>query len=491
MARIGIAGAGVLGRLLAWQLSRAGHSVTVFDPAPGPQAPEVGGISSWQAAHSSVRPELALRQAQDDRNERRPSTSSGRSGIQAQPERGAAGFTAAGMLSPIAELDNAGPEIARLGWRSLALWREVAEALRADGCNAPLFEQHGSLMLAHGADLGAARRVLARLDTAPTLAAELPAPQPLDRAALAALEPALAPGLHAWLLPGEAQVMSRDMLTALAVHAPRVQWCWGERVERVEAGVLQVAGEGPVRFDLAIDVRGVGARVSREPNEATSVRPEPVERLSASGAEGQRPAQPERISSHSTEKIRGVRGEVIWLHAPGVTLQRPVRLLHPRHRVYIVPRPGDLFVVGASEVESEDRSPVSLRSAVELMAAAQSVLPELAEARIVHMEANLRPALPDNEPRTHSEPGLLRINGLFRHGWLLAPALVEDALTQVDVASRAPADPHPNPLPPAGEGAPCHRTAHAAEGPSLPRPSGERAGVRGTPEQTPESHQNP
>jgi glycine oxidase len=123
-----------------------------------------------------------------------------------------------------------------------------------------------------------------------------------------------------------------------------------------------------------------------------------------------------------------VRGEVVWLHAPGVRLQRPVRLLHPRHRVYIVPRPGDLFVVGASEIESEDRSPVSLRSAVELMAAAHSAVPELAEARIVHLEANLRPALPDHEPRIEHQDGLLRLNGLFRHGWLIAPALVGEAL---------------------------------------------------------------
>ncbi|MBE0587498.1 MAG: FAD-dependent oxidoreductase, partial [Hydrogenophaga sp.] len=139
MARIGIAGAGVLGRLLAWQLSRAGHTVTVLDPAAGPQAPDTGVLSGNAAC--------------------------------------AAGFTAAGMLSPIAELDNAGPEIARLGWRSLALWRGIAADLREAGCSAPLFEQHGSLMLAHGADLGAARRVLARLETAPSLAAELPAPQ--------------------------------------------------------------------------------------------------------------------------------------------------------------------------------------------------------------------------------------------------------------------------------------------------------------------------
>jgi glycine oxidase len=99
--------------------------------------------------------------------------------------------------------------------------------------------------------------------------------------------------------------------------------------------------------------------------------------------------------------------------------------------VYLVPRAPDLVVVGASEIESEDRSPVSLRSTVELLAAAHSVLPELAEARIVHSESNLRPALPDNLPRLASEPGLTRINGLFRHGWLIAPALVEQALQEI------------------------------------------------------------
>ena len=99
-----------------------------------------------------------------------------------------------------------------------------------------------------------------------------------------------------------------------------------------------------------------------------------------------------------------MRGEVLWLHAPGVVLNRPLRLLHPRHRVYIVPRPGDIVFIGASEIESEDRGPMSLRSAVELMAAAHSVMPELAEARIVHMESNLRPALPDNLPPSTPTP---------------------------------------------------------------------------------------
>jgi glycine oxidase len=404
--KIGIAGAGVLGRLLAWRLSRAGHAVTVFDPAPGPLPPASGALNSPPTAH-------------------------------------AAGFTAAGMLSPLAELDNAGPEIAQLGWRSLALWRDVADTLQAEGVSQPLFAQHGSLLLAHGSDRGAAQRVLARLEHARTLAGEMPAPEPLDRAALAALEPDVAPGLHAWLLPGEAQLMPRELLAELATHAPGVWWCWGERVARVAAGCITLADGELNRFDLAIDVRGVGARdLPASPSHGPGC-PEPVDGLRT----GQ--TQPERLFSDTHMAVRGVRGEVIWLHAPGVRLQRPVRLLHPRHRVYIVPRPGDLFVVGATEIESEDRSPVSLRSAVELMSAAHSVLPELAEARIVHMESNLRPALPDNQPHTHTAPGLLRINGLFRHGWLLAPALVQDALETLGLPP-APLRGFPPPVPEGG-----------------------------------------
>jgi glycine oxidase len=130
--------------------------------------------------------------------------------------------------------------------------------------------------------------------------------------------------------------------------------------------------------------------------------------------------------------VRGVRCEIFWEHAPGERLNRPIRLMHPRHRVYLVPRPGDIVVIGASELESEDRSPVSLRTTVELFAAAHSVLPALAEARMVHNETNLRPALADNLPRIEYETGLTRINGLFRHGWLIAPAIVEEALTTLN-----------------------------------------------------------
>ena len=355
---VGIAGAGLLGRLLAWRLAHAGWRVSVFDPAEG-----AGPVFRSQAPDPYV-----------------PT---------------AAGFTAAGMLSPLAELDNAEPGEAALGWRSIELWRDIAANLP----QAPYFRAEGSLMLAHRTDLGAAQRVLERLRAA-TATPEwqrLSPPegvQALDLPTLRTLEPAIQGPALAWLLPGEAQVDTVAMMAALHDDAPGVDWHWRAPVLAARAGgqggVLQMGDGRLLAFDRVIDVRGVGAK----------------------------PELP----------VRGVRGEVAWLHCPGHGLTRPTRLLHPRHRVYLVPRPGDVLIVGASEIETEDRSPASLRSVVELLAAAHSVVPALAEARILRLDVNLRPALPDNNPRIDHEGALLRINGLFRHGWLLAPALVEKAL---------------------------------------------------------------
>ena len=283
---IGIAGAGLLGRLLAWQLSRHGHEVQVFDPAP----------------HA----------------------------LPTHDGQGAAGFTAAGMLSPLAELDTAEPDVAVRGWQSIAHWRAIAAELgehiaprkppRKPPRTPPHFAQHGSLMVAHGPDLGAARRVLSRLDRPQALLAagfaahQTPIhahaqPQALSPEQLRALEPELHGSggpLHAWLLPGEAHIDTVAMMQALHDGAPGARWHWGTRVQQVTPGCLWLApladpSAAPAAahaFDLVCDVRGVGAR----------------------------------------------------------------------------------------------------------------------------------PALPDHRPHIHTEPGLMRLNGLYRHGWLLAPSLADEAL---------------------------------------------------------------
>lgn len=341
---VGIAGAGLLGRLLAWRLSTRGHRVTVFDPAPDAGPPQPGSVY-------------------------------------------AAGWTAAGMLSPLAELECADAHVARLGLRSLDLWQTIVAQLPGE----VYFHRQGSLLLAHRPDVGAAQRLL---DLLRSKAPGGMQPRPLPLAKLRAMEPSIHGPAQAWLLEQEGQIHTVQAMLALAAGASAqgVQWHWGQAVTQVAPGRIEAGGRTH-GFDWVFDARGLGAR----------------------------PDLP----------VRGVRGEIFWLHAPGVQLLRPTRLLHPRWRVYIVARPGDLIVVGASEIESEDRSPVSVRTTLGLLSAAHSVIPELAEARIVHSESNLRPALPDNLPMIDTRTGLTRLNGLFRHGWLIAPAIVEDALSQV------------------------------------------------------------
>src|SRR5690606_13642434 len=258
----------------------AGHRVTVIDPAPGP--------------------------------------------LPAHEGRDAAGFTSAGMLSPLAELDSGEPDIAARGWYGLPRWADIQAHLLHHQPGPPRFARTGSLLVAHGPDLGSARRTLARLTAlgaddanhgSPTL------PQPLDAAVLHELEPDLHSSLgplHAWLLPGEGHLDPIATLQALHQDAPAVQWVWGQQVARLQAGALHSAEQVHGPFDWVIDARGHGAQ--------------------------------------GDLAVRGVRGETVCLHAPGLQLRRPVRLLHPRHRVYIVPRAGDQVLIGASEIESEDRS---------------------------------------------------------------------------------------------------------------------------------------
>ena len=107
--------------------------------------------------------------------------------------------------------------------------------------------------------------------------------------------------------------------------------------------------------------------------------------------------------------------------------------MHPRYKLYIVPKPNHQFIIGATEIESEDRSSISLRSSMELMSALYAVNPAFAEARIISQDTNLRPAYMDNLPRIEShstrfDKPIIRINGLYRHGYLIGPALVEQAI---------------------------------------------------------------
>lgn len=141
------------------------------------------------------------------------------------------------------------------------------------------------------------------------------------------------------------------------------------------------------------------------------------------------------LSDNKPNALRGVRGEVIRLYAPEVKLRRPTRLIHPRYPIYIAPKQNDIYVVGATEIESDDTSEMSVRYAMELLSAVYTVHSGFAEARILEMATQCRPTLKNNLPeiRIAKNKGLadlIVINGLYRHGFMIAPAVL-DCATQV------------------------------------------------------------
>jgi len=200
----------------------------------------------------------------------------------------------------------------------------------------------------------------------------------LDASALAKLEPALEGHFReALFFPDEGHVEPRRILPEL--HRQLV----------AAGGAIQFGRElRPADLDgLVVDCRGLSAR----------------------------DAQPE---------LRGVKGEMILIETSEVELSRPVRLMHPRWPLYVIPRGDHRFMLGATSIEAEDTG-VTLRSALELLGAAYAVHPAFAEARILELGAGLRPAFPDNLPRIAIDRHKIEVNGLYRHGFLLAPALAE------------------------------------------------------------------
>jgi glycine oxidase len=138
------------------------------------------------------------------------------------------------------------------------------------------------------------------------------------------------------------------------------------------------------------------------------------------------------LSARDTQpELRGVKGELILIETEEVKLARPVRLIHPRWPLYVIPREDNLFMLGATSIEAEDTG-VSVRSALELLGAAYAVHPAFAEARIVEFGSGLRPAFPDNLPRITIDKNHIAVNGLYRHGFLIAPALAELTLAFVE-----------------------------------------------------------
>ena len=338
---IGIAGAGLAGRLLAWRLLRKGWRVTLFDRDNG------DGQQS-------------------------------------------AGLIAAAMLAPASEVVTAEPAVYQPGLASLEQWPQWLAELETDSGISVDYQRRGSVVVAHRADRADLQWFFQRLRAVPAIPADHC--RWLGSGELETLEPELAGYAEGVYLPHEGCVDNRQLFAALenAITALGGVWHRGREINRVDGKRITIAGDR-FDFDLVLDCRGFGGKPQ-------------------------------------LDGFRGVRGEVLWVRAPEVNLSRPVRLMHPRYQIYVAPRPDHVYVIGATEIESESLAPVTVRSSLELLSALYSLHRGFAEAEILESRSHCRPAFPDNLPRIVREPGVMRVNGLYRHGYLLGPALVESVL---------------------------------------------------------------
>ncbi|MGI1677274.1 MAG: glycine oxidase ThiO [Cellvibrionaceae bacterium] len=351
---IAIAGAGLLGRLLAWRLSQLGHYVELF---------EAGSFSKpASAAH-----------------------------------------TAAAMISPLSEVVISDRSIYNLGLQSLDLWPQWIDDLNNNLQNHPTkkafqsiqYSANGSIIVAHPQDHSELlqfkndlQRKLGNDDNSHWL----------DNAALKEKEPQLDHFQQGLFLPNEAFLDNRRLLKNLyQVILNNGVICHEHSPIALEEKRHPTSNKKTLdKFDWVFDCRGLG-RKEVDPT------------------------------------LRGVRGEIMWVETKEVQLTHPIRLCHPRYKLYVVPKPNHQFIIGATEIESEDISPISLQSTLELSSALYTINPAFAEARVIETDVNLRPAYLDNLPKvnySNNEQGknIISINGLYRHGYLLAPALIEQSI---------------------------------------------------------------
>ena len=136
-------------------------------------------------------------------------------------------------------------------------------------------------------------------------------------------------------------------------------------------------------------------------------------------------------ATSSLKNLRAVRGEMLIFECHEVNFLRPIRLLHPRFPCYLVPRANGRFMVGATMVESNDNSPISARALIEMLSSVYAIHPAFAEARIVETGTGCRPSFPDNIPQIIERDGKFYINGMYRHGFLLAPVLALDFVKKI------------------------------------------------------------
>jgi glycine oxidase len=304
-----------------------------------------------------------------------------------------ASTAAAGMLAPQLEAKMPGPFL-DLSLKSRAMYPAWASKLGSSTGIDVAYVASGALQVAFTDEERAALEAAEAWQRAAGLRATL-----IDRAALRALEPELAPtaGAALWL-PDDHQVDPKQLLAALTVA------CANAGVSIVNGTVRGVQSDGVVL-------------------DGQLIRAETV--VVAAGAW----SSLVQGASVSPDTVKPMRGQMASLRAR----IPPVKHVLKAGAGYVVPRRDGQLIVGTTmELVGFDKR-VTVDGLRAVLGVAQQLVPSLASATLEASWAGLRPWTPDEVPMLGEvRPGLVVATGHFRNGILLAPVsarLVRELVT--------------------------------------------------------------
>ena len=278
-----------------------------------------------------------------------------------------ASYIAGGMISPFSELDHMPESYLSAGQTAINIWESISH----ETGNGFEFSRNGSLLISHDNDRHILERFKSTLPQCDTWGV-------VNQEAIKTLEPALPDhkfryGLH---INGEGHLHPKKVMQTLVklIHK-----------KKSEAFDLKYNSSS---YDIVIDCTGIN-------------------------------------TESDNQHLRGVKGETLVVRNAEFKLSRPLRLMHPRYPLYIVPRNDNIFMIGATIIESENSPHMSLRSGMELMSALYSIHPSFGDAEILEMNAGIRPSYDDNLPQIHVRNNIISCNGLYRHGYLFSPIMAQ------------------------------------------------------------------
>ena len=285
MNSVAVIGAGVVGRSLALELNAKGFAVTLVDQ------------------------EVDLQQ---------PNNCS---------------FAAGGMISPIAELEKAEPQVHQMGLRAVELWQQHAKRHSL----AVTIMQNGSMILAHPNDQALLREFEQKISrqlqgNTERFRAITPKDNPTES------------NFPGFLIADEGHLNPRELLQEQlrAIQESKINLLPG-RAASIKPHKVSIDNVEKT-FDWVCDCRGLAAK--------------------------------DRI-----DELRAVKGEAIIVKVAGVNIPCPIRLLHPRHPIYLIPRNDGTFYIGATSIES-DLPGLTVQSALELLSTAATINSRFLQATI-------------------------------------------------------------------------------------------------------------